>query len=133
MGDTSDAVRPESISFFKDVISKHNKVKDLYEIDGNMYCLILSDSREYKVYLTNLYTIGIANVMELSEAYDIDAIVTMSSWNSYTLEAKKYGKSIGVGVFVFKELMGAINFDKPAQYFSRHDENGNEVYDGARG
>lgn len=125
--------RPENISFFETNIKKHDKVIALNKIDEYIYCLTLSNFREYKVYLTNLYTVGIADVMELSQAHDINAIVTMSSWNSYTLEAKEYGQSIDIGVFIFKELMGAINFDKPSQYFSGYDRYGNKKYAGAKG
>ncbi|MCD5077640.1 hypothetical protein [Enterococcus gallinarum] len=133
MGNTSDKVRPESVLYFEEIIRKHDKVRLLEKIDEYLYCLTLYNSKKYKVYITNLYTVGIADVIELSQTYDINAIVTMSSWNSYTLEAKKYGQDIGIGVFIFKELMGAINFDRPAQYFSGYDEHGNKVYEGARG
>lgn len=133
MTNASDEVRPESISFFETAIKKHDKVVDFDKIDEYIYCLTLYNSKEYKVYLTNLYTVGIANVIELSQAHDINAIVTMSSWNGYTLEAKEYGQSIGIGVFIFKELMGAINFDKPSQYFSGYDKYGNKKYEGVNG
>lgn len=133
MGNASDKARPESVLYFEKIIRSHDKVRSLEKIDEYLYCLTLYNSKEYKVYITNLYTVGIADVIELSRAYDLNAIVTMSSWNSYTLEAKEYGQSMGIGVFIFKELMGAINFDRPEQYFTTYDEHGNKVYEGARG
>ncbi|RDX01472.1 hypothetical protein [Listeria kieliensis] len=132
MMNESDLPRHESILYFETIIKKHDKVRSLDKVDDYLYCLTLYNSKKYRVYLTNLYTVGIADVIELSNLHDINAIVTMSSWNSYTLEAKEYGQSIGIGVFIFKELMGAINYDRPAQYFSGYDKDGNKVYEGAR-
>ncbi len=50
----------------------------------------MNNGRIYKIYLTDIYTVSLADVMELSSSYDIDAIVTISAWNGYTLEAKEY-------------------------------------------
>ncbi len=63
--------------------------------------------------------------MEFSSSYDIDAIVTISMWNGYTLEAKEYSQSI------FNELMGALNFEKPEEYFSGYHD-GKKYYDGVQ-
>jgi hypothetical protein len=134
MANESDTPRRETISYFERVIENHDKVVSVEKIGEYYYCLTLNSLKKYKVYLTNLYTVSIANVVELSTKYDdINAIVTMSSWNSYTMEAKEYGKSIGVGVFIFRELMGAINYGKPEDYYSGFDKDGNKIYEGARG
>ncbi|WP_430603074.1 hypothetical protein IGJ02_000396 [Enterococcus sp. DIV0724b] len=133
MASENDMPRRESILFFEKVIKNHDEVVSVEKIKECYYCLTLNSTKKYKVYLTNIYTVGIADVIDLSTVYDVDAIVTMSSWNSYTLEAKEYGQNMGIGVFIFKELMGAINYDKPEEYYSRIDEDGNKVYEGARG
>lgn len=130
MTNESDLPRPESVLFFEQAIIKHDKVISLEKIDDYHYCLNLTNSRSYKVYLTNIYTVGLADVVELSTTFELDAIVTMSMWNSYSLDAKKYGQDIGVGVFIFRELMGAINFEKPEEYYSDIID-GKKVYEGA--
>ncbi|WP_147515320.1 hypothetical protein [Massilibacterium senegalense] len=120
---SSDIPRPESVAFFEKAIRQHNKVIDFKKINEYYYSVELNNGCHYKIYLTNIYTVSLADVMEFSISYDIDAIVTISSWNGYTLEAKEYSQSIGKGLFLFSELMGALNFEKPEEYFSGyHDE-----------
>lgn len=131
MVNSSDIPRPESIDFFEKSIRQHNKVIDLKKLNEYYYSIELDDGRNYKIYLTNIYTVSLADVMEFSSTYDIDAIVTISSWNGYTLEAKEYSQSIGKGLFLFGELMGALNFAKPEEYFSRYHD-GKKYYDGVR-
>lgn len=78
----------------------------------------MDDGRNYKIYLINIYTVCLADVMEFSSTYDIDAIVTISIWNGYTLEAQEYSQNIGKGLFLFNELVAALNIAKPEEYFS---------------
>ena len=63
-----------------------------------------------RVFLTNVYTLGIADYLAISQAHqDIDAIVTLSGYNTYTPEAKAQALQNGTGLFKFKELMGALH------------------------
>jgi len=67
---------------------------------------------DLRVHLTNTYIVGDAEVHEiLSEDPNIDAIVTMSQWNSYTNSAKLNCKDRGVGLFKFSEFLGAAFYD----------------------
>lgn len=127
-----DGVRPESIRFFEETIKKHNKVRNIIKISPGYYTIELINGKEYTVLLTNHYTIGLADVYEVTNNYDLDAIVTMSNWNGYTMEAKNYAKNLGIGVFVYKELMGALNNERPENYFSGYDEDGNKIFEGAK-
>lgn len=131
MVNSSDIPRPESVEFFEKAIRQHNKVIDLKKVNEYYYSVELDDGRNYKIYLTNIYTVSLADVMEISSSYDIDAIVTISMWNGYTLEAKEYSQTIGKGLFLFNELMGALNFEKPEEYFSGYHD-GKKYYDGVR-
>ncbi len=47
------------------------------------------------------------------------------------LFAKEYSQSIGKGLFLFSELMGALNFEKPEEYFLGYHD-GKKYYDGVR-
>jgi len=59
--------------------------------------------------MTNIYIVGEADVAEiLADEGEIDAIVTLSGWNSYSTRAKSICRNQGVGLFVFKEFLGAI-------------------------
>ena len=60
----------------------------------------------------------VSNVEQLSDEYlsteeykDINVILTMSVWNSYTLDAKKMAKDRKVALFTYKEFYGALNYD----------------------
>ena len=58
---------------------------------------------------------------------DLNCIVTISNWNGYTQAAKEHGIQNQVGVFLFSELMGALNrYDHWA--YVKHDEDGRPVY-----
>jgi hypothetical protein len=60
-------------------------------------------------------TLGIAAYQNIKNADpEVEAIVTMSGYNSWTREAKEQGYDDGVGVFKFGEFMGALNFDGDA-------------------
>lgn len=127
----SDIPRPTSIAYFERAIQEHKKVINLSKLENYYYSIDLCNGRSYKVIITNIYTVGIADVEEFSSNFDIDAIVTISTWNGYTFEAKEYSQMIGKGLFVIKELMGALNFDKPEEYFSEYVD-GKKTYLGVR-
>ncbi len=132
MANSSDIPRPESIEFFESAIKNHKNIIRLEKKDKFYYSLHLTSGRKYKIYVTNIYTVGIAELIDLVNSHEIDAIVTISVWNGYTFEAKEYSQNIGKGLFLFNELMGAINFEKPEMYFSGYDEEGEKYYQGVR-
>ena len=115
----SEKPRWDSIRYFEEVIKKHDRVTKVDKIEENYYCLTLADS------------VGIADVIEIMSDYKIDSIVTMSIWNGYSLEAKMHGRDLGVGVFLFKELMGALNLEKPELYYS-YIQDGRECFEGCK-
>ncbi len=104
--------RPESIETFLNYLSG-NKLIETIEREGDQI-LVINRKRKsvIKLFMTNVYIIGIADVYEiLSLNSDINAIVTMSAWNGYTQEAKLTCKQIKVGLFLFKEFLGAVYYD----------------------
>lgn len=69
------------------------------------------DKPDLTIFLTNIYIVAVADVYEILARYsEIDAIVTMSAWNSYTNEAKESCRTKGAGLFQFKELLGAVYY-----------------------
>ena len=61
---------------------------------------------------TNIYIFSVSDYEEaVADAPDIRAIISMSAWNSYTPEVKVHGKENGVGIFSFREFLGAVNYD----------------------
>jgi hypothetical protein len=104
--------RKESIEIFKQYISTKPNVYGIQEVYREKYIILRKGKADIKVYLTNIYIVSEADVYEiLSMDSDIDCIVTMSNWNSYTLDAKKLCKQQGIGLFEFSEFLGAVYYD----------------------
>jgi hypothetical protein len=69
------------------------------------------------VYLTNLYVVGIADVHEIMSKFpEVNCIVTISNWNSYSNKAKEFSKSQGIGLFKYSEFYGALYYDNDGFY-----------------
>jgi hypothetical protein len=77
---------------------------------GQVYVLERVGLPPVRVWICDVYTLGIADYMAIrAEDPDVDAILTISMWNSYTDRAKQQGLAEGVGVFNTQELMGALH------------------------
>jgi hypothetical protein len=98
--------------FFCQTVGSHDKVEAVDEIDCQTYRVNRADGLStVTVYITNLYTVGYADIMEIiSTTLNLNCIVTMSNWNGYTREAKAYAAENRIGLFKFAEFMGALNF-----------------------
>lgn len=109
------------IDFFEQAIAAHDKVSDLSALGPQVFRITrVGDMSDVTIYLTNLYTVGYADVVGiLSERPEVDCIVTASTWNGYTDGAKLYAKQRRVGLFEFKELMGALNWRRFWTYEKR--------------
>jgi hypothetical protein len=105
--------RPESIQMFIHYVNGHTEVKDINKINNVLYQINKNNGEEIIVYLTNIYTVSEADVIEIlsDNQIKVNAIITLSQWNSYTIDAKKYAETQNVGLFVFKEFLGALHFD----------------------
>ncbi|SIR68672.1 hypothetical protein SAMN05878482_10533 [Peribacillus simplex] len=110
--DVNDTPRPESIKFFLDVISKHQSVKSVKQIGLPLFKLIKKNDSELRVLLVNIYILSESEFLDIFSRYqNIDAIVNSSNWNDYTGSAKNLAKEHNIGLFNFKEFMGALNYD----------------------
>ncbi|MFF8925566.1 hypothetical protein ACF1A4_30425 [Streptomyces albidoflavus] len=104
--------RPESIAAVKSMLVGHSAVLDFKEIEPRLYEISRRGRTDVNLYITNLYTVGVADVQEILDDHpSVTCILTVSVWNSYTRQAKEYAKSNKVGLFLFYELKGALNFD----------------------
>ncbi len=63
--------------------------------------------------MTNIYVVSQAEVIEIMAQHElkIDAIITISSWNSYSNLGKEIAKENEIALFIMNEFMGALNFD----------------------
>ena len=100
-----------SIAFFEKAVGGHTRVSKLSSAGSQSYDLDRSGLSRVRVWVCDVYEVTSADVAAiLADDPTVDAIVTMSMWNHVTAEAHAEGVDRGVGVFVFKELMGALNY-----------------------
>lgn len=79
------------------------------EVSYQVITILRNGKPPVKTFLTNVYVVSLADVYEImGEHPDLNAIVTMSAWNGYSNEAKQDCKLRGVGLFTFKEFLGAV-------------------------
>ncbi len=84
----------------------------------------------FDILVTNHYTIGLADYYEIMNEYpNIQGIVTISNWNGYTHQAKVAARKNHVGIFIMRELLGALNWNEPYKYVKTDDE-GNDLFYG---
>lgn len=132
MANYSDIPRPESVLYFEQNLRRHSNIDYYEKMEDFVYNLVLENGSEYLVWLTNKYAVSINDVVEkIDEGFN--ALVTISMWNSYTSEAKRYALENQFGLFTFREFMGALNFLDPSQYYTGIDsKDGKRLY-GERG
>lgn len=104
--------RPESISKMISYLKGTEVVSRIERIDEQTFKIARKNKIELIVYLTNIYTVSIAEVHEiLGLCPNCNAIITMSMWNSYSSEAKSYCISRRIGLYKFKEFLGAVYYE----------------------
>jgi len=109
--------RPESIKFFEDGIRAHNAVISVDKLSDQYYNIKRESKSDLKVFLTNIYIVGIADVHEIKNQFpEVNCIVTISSWNSYSTEAKTFCNSQNIGLFKYSEFYGALYYDNDKFY-----------------
>lgn len=85
--------RKESIDKFVEGMKRHDCVSEVEKVSDVYYRITKTTGEILNVLLTNIYIVSEADVYEYlsTEEYkDINVILTMSVWNSYTLDAKKW-------------------------------------------
>lgn len=127
-----DIPRKESFEFFEKAVPKHEKVNRLEKIGIQLYKLKRTYGDTIIIYLTNLYTVGLADYYDIIENHpNVNAIITISNWNGYTKQAKREAEKDNVDIYVFTEFMGALHWDEYVRYF-KEDNKGRRINFGMR-
>ena len=117
MEKNTDRPRPESISFFENAIQDHDNVFSCKKLQDQVYIITRRNGDSLKVYITDLYTVGLADYYAIKGLIpNLDAIVTLSNWNGYTYQAKIEAKKHNIGIFVMREFYGALNNERITSY-----------------
>jgi hypothetical protein len=106
----TDRSRRDSIDIFLRYVEGTSTVKSIEEVRRDRYVIDrLKD--QIDVVLVNIYTVSEADVLDiLAEDPGVNAIVTVSAWNGYTKAAEQTALREEVGLFTFREFMGALNY-----------------------
>lgn len=103
--------RPESIETLRRYLGTNPTINRIELVGPQLLLVQRKEGPDLKVFPTNIYIVGEADIYEiLAEHSDLNAIVTMSGWNSYTKQAEELCKKRGIGLFKFKEFLGAVYY-----------------------
>lgn len=102
--------RPESIKMLIEYLGGNPIVKSVRQTGDQLVEITRSKGSDLTVFMTNIYIVSEADVEEITAKFDVDAIVTMSAWNGYTTDAKVAARAKGVGLFKFREFLGAVYY-----------------------
>lgn len=101
--------RPESREKLLTYLRGVSVIVDVEEVSYQAITVIRNGKPPVKTFLTNVYVVSLADIYEIMGGCpDLNAIVTMSAWNGYTTEAKNECKKRNVGLFTFREFLGAV-------------------------
>lgn len=107
--------RPESMDALIKYTSSNPCVSEVIQQSNQILKIIRNKKSEILVHVTNIYIVSETDIEEiLLDNSDIDCIVTVSAWNSYTSYAKELAKSKRIGLFKFKEFLGALYYEGDA-------------------
>lgn len=103
--------RPQSIETLRRYLTTKPIVSST-ELVGTQILLIRRKQKpDLEAFLTNIYTVGEADIYEILSAHSsIDVIVAISGYNSYSEQAKELCKERSIGLFTFREFMGAVYY-----------------------
>ncbi|WP_455920191.1 hypothetical protein [Priestia megaterium] len=106
--------RRESLDYFVSRMKTHNTVSDIrkFKEKENIFRITKKNGEELTTYVTDFYIITEAEVYDImAECPGINAIITISNWNSYSHLGRETARENNIGLFLMSEFMGALNFD----------------------
>lgn len=104
--------RPEQRRFLVQGLRGKPTVSYVEELDDFHFVVERSGKSALQIYLTNIYILSIADVMEImQESPETNCIVSTMNYNQYSPQAKEYCRERGVGLFRTDELFGAVYYD----------------------
>lgn len=109
--------------FFLDRMQSHDKVLGIQNTGAGVYEIHLVNERVIKVFICDCYSYGLAEYYETVEKLgQIQAVIINSIWCGYTIEAKRYCREHGVGLFNIREFMAALNMKNFWEYLTREEK-----------
>ena len=101
-----------SMSTLVGYLEGHSSVQSVDYMSANVVRIDRHNMPALTACFVDEYIMGYASVLKaLQQSPGVDAIVNTSAWNQNTTDAKLECANRGVGLFTFKEFMGAINYE----------------------
>jgi hypothetical protein len=105
-----DGLHPDSVNIFLRYVEGSRSVRGIEKIRFDRY-VVEREKDQLDVVLVNIYTVSELDVLDiLAENPGVNAIVTVSGWNGNTKRAEDMALREGVGLFTFREFMGAVHY-----------------------
>jgi len=112
LGKYAKVPRPESVALLLKYLMSNKTIADIEHPEEQIFIIHRNGKSDLKTFLTNIYIVSLADVCEIMALVpDLQVIITLSAWNSYTNDAKEYCKKQQIGLFKFKEFLGAVYYD----------------------
>lgn len=104
--------RPEHREFLLKCLEPRFNVDSVEVVDDFRLAVKRDGQSEIRIYLTNIYQLGLADVIEiLARAPETTCIVSTMDYNHYSTDAKEYARVHGVGLFRARDFLGAVYYD----------------------
>jgi hypothetical protein len=112
------------IRSFSDFVSGNRNVLSISRTRDILFEITRKDDSRLCVVLVNEYILGKAAVLLLAKEFpEAEYIVTGTSWNRYTQEAKEEGRLANIGIFNSAEFFRAL-WSKDPKAYVRKDASG---------
>ncbi|MET9564987.1 hypothetical protein [Streptomyces tauricus] len=102
---------PANLAYAKNTLLSHRRVSRIERVCESILRIHRREHPPVDIVFVDAYTLGVAGLQQtLSWHSNVDAIVNMGAYNHYTGEAKDAATGMGIGLFTYKEFMGALNY-----------------------
>lgn len=106
------AYERSSLEYVKRALPQHSNVIRVDQVDQEQLEVVRDELSPVRFVTADIYVLGVADVRDLLARFPgVHAIVKTNPNGEYSDEAKEAARSAGVGLFTFREFMGALNFD----------------------
>jgi hypothetical protein len=104
--------RKQHREFLRRYLTPRWNVENVKIVDDFRMVVTRTNQSEIRIYLTNRYQLGVADVVEiLASAPETTCIVSTMDYNHYSIKAKELARQHGVGLFRARAFLGAVNYD----------------------
>jgi len=116
-------------SFVMGVLGSHKKVISFERSRDVVFDILrVPPLSEVRAVLTDIYTIGLADLLDAIEKVPgVSCVIAGGDWNGYSVEAKDYALQNKIGLFTISEFFAALWWKNLHEYHKK-DDKGRPIY-----